>query len=445
MTNKTPPNSQEAEINVLASLIIDPTAYHLISGLITEDKFYTTKHQQIYRAIAQLVKDDTPVDLTTLNNILGGEVEPHILATIAGNISTAANVEYHAKIVAEKHLARQAIYSMSRAVTSIQEPGADILSVISDVQKELDHSLPQRRGNSDLYPAIIETLEKLIDLPKGGEKNFLPTGFARLDRQVRLTKGTLTLIAADAGTGKTAYLLSVMRQLAREKYRPVMFTLEMTRRQIEENIIAQELDLCHRDMIAGYLSQADQDRLLAGLTKFSDLKMGIHSGRWTVNEIRHQMITEMRTKGADCLLIDSMGKVKLPAGMSKVGGKVHDIYNYICEELVDVAEELDIPVVLTHHLNKDGSKRGKKNRPTVGSLREAGDMWTHNVILIYREYLFTHDPDVKDHAEFIIVKARDGEVGIVPLGFNGPSKYFYNIEEHREPPETMGGAKHWEG
>ena len=440
MMNKIPPNSQEAEINVLASLIIDQTVYHLISGIITDDSFYSTKHQRIYRAITKLIKDDVPVDLTTLNNSLGDEIKISELMAIVEKTPSAANAEYHAKIIAEKYVARQAINSMTKAVVGILEPGADILTVISNVQKELDHSMPQRRGNSDLYPDILNTLEKLIDLPKGGEKNFLPSGFPRIDRQVRFTKGTLTLIAADAGTGKTAFLLSVMRNVTKDGYRPVLFTLEMTRRQIEENIIAQELDVCHRDMIAGYLNEADQDRLAAGLSKFADLNIGIHSGRWTVNEIRHQMITEMRTKGADCLLIDSMGKLKLPTGMSKVGGKLHDIYNYLCEELVDIAEELDIPIILTHHLNKDNAKRGKNNRPTVGSLREAGDMWTHNVILIYRPYLATHDQDLKDYAEFIIVKARDGEVGIVPVGFNGPSKYFYSVEEHREAPPVMGGG-----
>jgi len=203
------------------------------------------------------------------------------------------------------------------------------------------------------------------------------------------------------------------------------------------------LGLCHQDMTAGYLNEADQQKLSAGMNKFKLLNMGVLDGRWTVNEIRYQAITEMRTKGISCLMIDSLGKVKLPAGMSKTGGKLHDIYNFILEELVDIAVELNIPVIVTHHLNKDNARRGKNNRPSTGSLREAGDMWTHNVILIYREYLQTQDPKVKTLAEFIVGKARDGEVGTVELNFNGPSKNFYQIEEHREPPKVMAGAEQW--
>jgi replicative DNA helicase len=108
--------------------------------------------------------------------------------------------------------------------------------------------------------------------------------------------------------------------------------------------------------------------------------------------------------------------------------------------LVRVAVELKIPVLLSHHLNKSEGKRSKNNRPTRQSLMQAGDKLSHNVILLYREYLETNDQALKDKVDVIIVKARDGEVGTVQLGFNGPSKTFYNIEEHREPPAVRRGG-----
>jgi replicative DNA helicase len=439
-----PPNSKEAEISLLSSLIIDQSMFHVVSSLVTEEQFYTSKHQKIYRAIAGLVKDEIPVDFVTLADRLRGKVESSDLVGIANYMSTGANAEYYAKVVVDTYVRRKAINSMREAIRKAQEENnEDIKDIIASVQKELDYSMPQKRVNSDLYPVIIDTLEEIIDMPRGGAKNYIPTGFIKIDRNVRLTKGTLTLIAGDPGTGKTSYLLTVGRYMAKHGYRPLLFSLEMTAKQIRQNIIAQELKLCHQDMVSGYLSEVDQEELKKGLTMFSDLNMGVLEGRWTTNQIRYQLITEMRTKGVDCLMIDSLGKVKLPDSMNKVNGKVHDIYNYICEELVDIAVELDIPVVITHHLNKDSGKRGKNNRPTVYSLREAGDMWTHNVVLIYREYTHTRDERVKNLAEFIICKARDGEVGTVDLGFTGPSKTFYEIEEHREPPAVMAGAKQW--
>ena len=440
---KTPPNNKEAEVSLLSSLIVDPSMFHFVSGIVTDEHFYTTKHQHIYKTIASMIKDDVPVDLVSLADKINGKVDRSDLVTIANYIPSGANAEYYAKVVAEKFVRRQAINAMRVAIDKAESSGDDVLDIIATVQKELDLTLPQKRIDSSLYPAILNTLERMIDLPRGGEKNFIPTGFRKLDRHVRLTRGTLTLIAADPGAGKTSYLLTIARHMAKHDHRPLLFTLEMTAEQIRENIIAQELNLCHQDMVAGYLSEADQNKLSSGLSKFKDINLGILDGRWTVNEIRYQVITEMRTKGVDCLMIDSLGKVKLPQGMSKTNGKLHDIYNLICEELVDIAIELKIPVIITHHLNKDNARRGKNNRPSIGSLREAGDMWTHNVMLIYREYLHTQAEEVKNTAEFIIGKARDGEVGTVELGFTGPSKTFYEIESHREPPQVMAGGKQW--
>ncbi len=433
-----PPNSKEAEISLLSSLIIDQSMFHVISGLVNDEYFYTTKHQQIYKAIAGMVKDGAPVDLITLSDKLKGSIDRSEIVQIANYMPTGANAEYYAKVVADKHIRRRAIVTMHQAIQRAYENGEDITDIIASVQKELDHSIPQTRVNSDLYPAIIDTLEKMIDMPKGGEKNFIPTGFKKLDRHARLTKGTLTLIAGDPGSGKTSYLLSAARYMARQGNRPLMFTLEMTAEQIRQNIIAQELNICHQDMTAGFLGDSDMRKLTAGLTKFEGLNIGILDGRWSVNQIRYQLITEIRNKGVDCLMIDSLGKLKLPDGMSKVGGKKHDIYDYICEELVDIGVEFDLPVVVAHHLNKDGSRRGKNNRPSIGSLNEAGDRWTHNVILIYREYLYTREEEARNKAEFIVAKSRDSEIGTVELGFTGPSKIFYEIEQHREPP---GGEK----
>jgi replicative DNA helicase len=305
----------------------------------------------------------------------------------------------------------------------------DIVDVIATVQRELDNTLPSSSGQASINPDIEQTLERVVDA-KGG--NFLATGFSKLDRHASLRPGNLTLIAADPGAGKTSYLLCAARHMAKHGKRPLIFTLEMTREQILENLIAQELKICHQDMVNGALNDNQVNMMMRRIGDFRRMNIGLVDKKMcgaSIGKIRHRSIIEARTNGVDCIMIDSLTKVKMPENAGKYVTRLADVYNLICGDLVDLAEELNVPVVITHHLNKDGSKRGNKNKPTIQSLREAGDMWTHNVVLIYRQYLHTKDKADENKAEFIVAKARDGRVGAVEAWFDGPTKTFGELSE----------------
>ena len=426
---------KDTEKTLLGGLIADPKSFHLVDGLITADSFYTTNHQRIYAAIKMLVEADAPVDLVSLKNGLNGSVPIGELVDIT--TTPTINIEYYAERVADDYAQRQAKIAMLEAVSEIERGGGETASIIATVQRRLDDTLPQGRDNSDLWPDIMGTIDRVGNASP--DSRYLPTGFGKIDMHASLRPGNLTLIAADPGAGKTSYLLCVARHIAKKDKRVLFFTLEMTREQILENIIAQELKYCHQDMINGKLTDHQISHMVARAADFERLKMGIVEGRWSISKLRHKVITEARTKGVDLLIVDSLGKVKLPEGMSKTGD-LYKIYDIICEELVDLAVEMKIPVLLSHHLNKDGGKREKNNRPTMGSLNQAGDKWTHNVILIHREYLHTKNQEVEREAEFIVGKARDGRVGIIPAVFDGPTKTFFEEETHRELPAVMAGA-----
>ena len=421
---------KEYEKSLLGALIVDAQSYHLINGLVTAESFYTTHHQHIYTAIETLIKDDAPVDIITLKGMLQGQVPTNIIIDVAGCNPSSGNIEYYAEKVADYYSRRRAKIALMEAISAL-EKGDETAEILSGVQQKLDDTLPQSKANSDLWPDIMKTIDRVVSADS--KCQYLPTGFTKIDQHASLRPGTLTLIAADPGAGKTSYLLCVARHIAKRDKRVLFFTLEMTREQILENIVAQELRICHQDMINGKLSDG-QIKLIKDKTKeFQRLNMGIVEGSgWTVAKLRHKVITEARTKGADLVIIDSLTKVKLPADAGRYNTKLTDVYNYILGELVDVAVDLKIPVVISHHMNKDVGKRGKNNRPTTGSLREAGDMWTHNVILIHREFLHTKDKAVENDAEFIIGKARDGKVGIVKAWFDGPTKTFIETDEHSE-------------
>ena len=437
--DKTPPKDTEAEKTLLSSLFIDPSMYYVVSGIVTEQSFYVTKHQKVFNAISSLLRDEIPIDLVSLSNKLDGLVSRSDIVEIANTSPTGANAEYHAKVIAEKHTRRRAIYTLNSAFNELYTTD-DVMGVINNVQRELNNTLPEKRESSELYPEIYEIIDGLIDAHGLGEKPYISTGFYKLDTHTKIRPGQLTMVAADSGEGKTSFMLTLARNMFKKGKRPLFLTLEMTRRAIIENIISQELGLCHQDMIGGDLSEKDLNILSSEIGRFSNYNIGVLGGKWNVSEIRHQVITEHRERGVDCLMVDSLGKVKTEIKTDKP----NIIFNEVCGELADIAEEFDIPVIVAHHLNKNSAYRSTNKRPTIDSLNEAGDRWTHNVLLIYREFRHTKDKDLEHRAEIIVGKARDGREGIIEVGFNGPSKSFYNLDEHhREPPQVIRGAQQW--
>lgn len=439
------PHNTEAEMALLSSVCIDPEQFHNIAGIVNADSFYVTKHRQIFQAINTLIADGKPVDLVTINDQTlkqGCDPMSAYIAEVAGFMPTGQLAEYYAGLVKEKYARRRAIEACYKAMEQAKDDQADIQTVIATVQKELDGALPadDRNKTSAIFPDIVETSERVLNIPKGGAKNYIPTGFHDLDREVNLTKGTLTIIGASPREGKTSLILCMMRHMAKTGGRPLLFTLEMTRERVLENLVAQEAQVCHRDMITGRLSEEDQGKVYNTMKKWSGLDIGVLDGQWGAAKIRHRAIQEKRQNQLDAIFVDVLGKLLPPEGMKR-GADLHKIFNANCQLLQDLSIELNIPVILTAHLNRDAARQG--SRPSLFSLREAGEEFSDNVLLIHRPYL--SDPTAKkDLAEIVIAKNRDGDVGTIEMGFNGPTKTFYSLaEDYRE--EDQSSDYWWSG
>jgi len=183
------PQSKDAEKSLLATLIIDPSMYHVISGLVTDNSFYATKHQEVFRAITELVKEDVPVDLVSLSDKLNGNISRSDLVEIANAQPSGANAEYHAQIVAKHHAKRQLRIALQEGIYKL-ENGGELLDIITDVQKSMTVDVKQKDIKSEIYPEVLDIVEELIDIPPGGLDNYIKTGFPKLDYQTKLMKGT---------------------------------------------------------------------------------------------------------------------------------------------------------------------------------------------------------------------------------------------------------------
>ena len=426
------PKNIEAEKALLSSLFLDPGKFITVSEIVNGECFYVTMHQDIFGAIERLHAAGGSIEVLTIHEELQRQkkdIPLYEIQGIADYYPTAEIAERHAEIVKEKHTRRAAIIAMHQAIEATQDESKNIQDVISTVQKQLDDSLPSdtRRKVSCVYPEIAAVVERIVDMPKGGYGRYIETGFLDLDNAVLLSNGTLTIIGAVPRAGKTSFVLCVMRNMERQGKRPLLFTLEMTRARILENIIAQEMQFSHQHMIKGWLSDEQRSAMLNAVVKWSQSRIGVLDGRWSATQIRHRAIKEKREAGVDIIFVDALGKMPPPEGCAR--DKRHEVYEANTELLDNVAIELDIPVVLTHHLNREGAK----GKPSLFHLNEAGEKFADNVILMYREYLVKPTRENKNEAEFIIAKSRDGDVDSVNLGWNGPTKTFFNLaRQHQE-------------
>lgn len=442
IAEKCPPHNIEEEQWLLSALFNDPNLYHEVAVIVTADSFYHLLHQAIFTAMGRLVTEGKPVETVSVINELAsvGVNKPAEVVRIAGLLPTGARAVYYAEIVAEKATRRNAIYALDKAMTAIADATCDVRETVATAQRELDQSLPtdNRHKVSSVYPEILDVWEGLLEIKSGGELPYIPTGFIDLDNESFLSPGTHTILGADPRVGKTSWVLCCMRHMAKRGKRPVMFTLEMTRARIMQNLLAQEAGVCHKDMIRGRLSAADESKVTFQAGVWAQHDIAVLDGSWSVAEIRHRLVQEMRDNRVDAVFIDALGGLDVSGVKSE---SLNQIFDTTGRAIQEMAIELNIPVVTTHHTNRSRSKEEK--RPNLYSLNQAGEKYADNVWFLFREYLIKPTNENRNEAEVIIAKNRDGDVGVVELGWNGPPKVFYNLTQYEEPPTVLGGARQW--
>ncbi|MDE5790673.1 MAG: replicative DNA helicase [Muribaculaceae bacterium] len=444
-TGKLPPHDTELEEVVLGALMLEKDAYMNVSDILTPDAFYDPRNQKIYEAISTLGFNQRPIDMMTVTEQLrqngtlqevGGAIH---ITELTGRVYSAANVEFHAKIIAQKYLARRLISFATKIETDAYDESNDVDDLLQAAEGQIFEisQMHLKREVTQIDPVLNLALEQ-IQTAANTETGLsgLQTGYTDLDKMTSGWQNSdLIIIAARPAMGKTAFVLSMAKNMAVDFNTPIaIFTLEMANVQLAKRLISNVADLNGEQIKSGKLTPEEWDRLNSRIRN-------VFSAPLYLDETPGLSITELRTKarrlvrerGVRMIMIDYL-QLMTASGM-KLGSREQEV-STISRSLKGLAKELNIPIIALSQLNRSTETREDK-RPVLSDLRESGaiEQDADIVCFIHRPEYYTkstedeHGNDIRGLAELIVAKHRSGAVGDVKLRFVSKYARFENWDE----------------
>lgn len=447
LDGKLQPQDKELEDAVLGALMLEKDAYSIVCDILKPESFYDTANQKIYAAISELGMRQQPIDMLTVTQQLrtdgmldevGGPVH---ISELTANVASAAHIEYHARIIAQKSLARNLINFCSR----IQEKAFDESYDVDDLLQEAEGQLFEiSQGNlkkdfTQIDPVINTAIEQIESAAKRENGlSGLETGFHELDK---LTSGwqnsDLIIIAARPAMGKTAFVLSMAKNMSVDYNIPVaIFSLEMSNLQLVNRLISNVCEIESEKIKSGRLSQAEWEQLNFRLRKLYGAPLFIDdTPSLSIFELRTKARRLVREHNVKAVIIDYL-QLMNASGM-KFGSREQEV-SMISRSLKQLAKELNIPIIALSQLSRKVEDRNDNNkRPQLSDLRESGaiEQDADIVCFIHRPEYYTrsavdaNNRSIRGLAEFIVAKHRSGSVADVEMTFIAKYARFQNREE----------------
>ena len=435
---KVPPQAIELEKAILGAMMIDKRGVDEVVDLLFEEVFYLPEHQEIFSAIIHLFEQGKPIDIFTVTEALrsrgslqqiGGE---YYLITLSNLVATAAHIEYHARIVLQMYVKRRLIEISGEIIEKAYDETTDVLDLLDNAEQELfkvsQGSL--KRGSAKIASVVTDVKAQLEQLAKQEGLSGISTGFPSLDDYTSgWQNGDMVIIAARPGMGKTAFVLSMARNMAVDHQVPVaIFNLEMTSDQLIKRLFSIETEIPSEKFRSGKLSDMEWNLLNNKMDKIADAPIYINdSSMLSIFDLRAQARRMKSQFDIGILIIDYLQLMTAQTN-NKSGNREQEI-STISRNLKALAKELNIPVIALSQLSRKVEERTDKSghkRPQLADLRESGaiEQDADIVSFIYRpEYykvdLWEDDTPTQNQAEFIIAKHRNGRTGNIRLRFEG--------------------------
>ena len=464
---RVPPQAVDVEQSVLGAMLIEREAIPKAIEILPSEAFYDGRHQRIYQAILGLFERGNPVDLITLTEELKrrGDFENiggYYLSELTTRVASAANVEYHARIIAEKSLLRQMIETMTTTVGEAYDPGTDAFDLLDRAERDIFQISESqlRKGSRSMSEVVMETFKQLEALShRDGGITGVPSGFHALDDMTGgWQKSDLIIIAARPSMGKTAFSLATAMNAATHPQYGVgvaIFSLEMSANQLAQRMLTSEARIDAQKARTGRLTDEDWPLLARAAGRLEAAKI-------FVDDTPGLGILELRAKCRRLKAEHDIGLVivdylQLMHGTkdSRNANREQEIAQ-ISRSLKALAKEIDVPVIALAQLSRAVETRGGDKRPQLSDLRESGSIEQDAdvVAFIYRaeRYGITQDENGNSTAglgEIIIGKQRNGPIGNVRLAFVNQYARFENLTTYygndpgyafnASPPPMPGG------
>ena len=442
---KLPPQAMDLEEAVLGALMLEKDALTTVIDILKPESFYKDANQEVYRAIVDLFNNSEPVDMLTVANQLRelGKLEvvggAYYLTELTSRVNSAANVEFHARIVAEMAIKRELIRISSEIQKDAYEDTTDAFVLLDRTESALFEVSESnvRKNYADMRSIMREALNEL-EARKDHKDGLtgVPSGFTALDR---ITSGwqnsDLVIIAARPGMGKTAFVVTAMRNAAVDFKHPVaIFSLEMSNVQLVNRLISAEAELESDKIKKGTLADYEWEQLVHKTAKLSNAPIFIDdTPALSILELRAKCRRLKAQHDVKLIIVDYL---QLMSGDSKgnSGNREQEIAS-ISRALKNIAKELNVPMIALSQLSRAVETRGGDKRPQLSDLRESGSIEQDAdlVMFLYRPeyYGITEDENGQPThglGEVIVAKHRNGSLDTAQLKFIGKYTKFTDLD-----------------
>jgi replicative DNA helicase len=447
---KLPPQALEMEEAVLGAMMIDKKGLDEVIDILQPDAFYKDGHKHIFEAIFQLFTDSQPVDLLTVSaqlkknaklELAGGDF---YLIQLTQKISSSAHIEFHSRIILQKFIQRSLIKISSEIIEESYDESTDVFDLLDRAESKL-YEVTQgniKRSSETAQSLVIQAKKRIEEIAGKEGLSGVATGFNKLDV---LTSGwqpsDLIIIAARPAMGKTAFVLSMARNMAIDFGHPVaLFSLEMSSVQLITRLISSETGLSSEKLRTGKLEPHEWEQLSVKVKNLEKAPLFIDdTPSLSIFDLRAKARRLASQHGIKIIIVDYLQLMTAGGSSGKGGGNREQEISTISRNLKALAKELEIPVIALSQLSRNVESRPGHKRPLLSDLRESGaiEQDADIVSFIYRpEYykLDEWDDDesspTQGQAEFIVAKHRNGGLDNIRLKFIGNQGKFDNLEDY---------------
>jgi len=435
LEERVPPQNIEAEQAVLGAMLIDKEAVAKVTEILTSDDFYREAHRVIFNAMMELYNKNEAVDMVTITEVLKRDNKLEdiggiaYITSLANVVLTAANVKYHADIVAEKSVLRQLVRVSTEIAAMGYEANDDVGTLLDNAESRI-LEISNRKKKADFTPIndvlmeSVQSIEKLLN-NKGGLTG-LPTGFADLDKLTSgLQPSDFVILAARPSMGKTALALNIVQNVALRAHKKVggearsvaFFSLEMSKEQLVNRMLCAEAGIDSQRLRVGEMHDEDWTHLWDACDVMSKAKIYIDdTAGITAMDMRSRARRLKAEHGLDLIVVDYLQLMQGSGKRNSSNDRQQEV-SEISRSLKALARELNVPVLALSQLSRSVESRQVK-RPMLSDLRESGSLEQDAdiVAFLYREDYYNPETENK-HTELIIAKHRNGPVDTVNLFF----------------------------